>query len=285
MTNLGIGSLRTTLQMKPTWSPPGCFETLDQFSLACHASWKLLGDQTPSEQRANLDAIGQEVAEGERLLREQPDIFLGAAVLASAQLRQFRDDILDHDERLWETTIKHQLLDGILEERDAEPTQKLTRQEIDELFPAAPALGTPLREEPPAEILQLRLKQFYRQRPQRAAAATSGDPSLNEERLQIADLRGSVEGDPAVGVKLIPEIVEGNRNGLMIRVLGGREDVGRYVKAIVSLGSAMEPREIGLAFGAAKPSEAEGEALSQTDNLNDRIILRDRHNCERPVRW
>ncbi len=272
------------------------FDTLDRFSLACHASQKLLPQG--SEMPENLGALIEEVAEGEDFLQAHPDIFLGAAEAASANLGRYRSDLDQVDERLWETVVKHRVLEEMLEERDAEPTQKLTQQEIDELFPAAPAIQTPLQEEPPAQILQLRLKKhFYRQRHRsaaaatsgdrslKAAAATSGDRSLKKERLQIADLVGSVEGDPAVWVKLIPEIVEGGRNGLMIRVLGGQEDVGRYVKAIVSLGSAMEPREISLAFGAANLSEAEGEALSQTDSINDRIILRDRHDCERPVRW
>ncbi len=258
------------------------FRTLDQFSLACHASRKLLGDDTPSEQRVDLDAIGQEVAEGERLLREQPDIFLGAAVLASAQLRQFRKDLLEHDDRLWETTLKYQVLEEVLEERDTAPAGRLTQREIDELLEGARTIeAPPIQEERRAEILQYGLKRFFGERSERAAAAAGGDRSLNEERLQIARLRGSVEGDPAVEVALIPEIIQGRRSGLVIRLFG--EDVGRYIKAIVSLESSSKPKEVPLALGAGKLGEAESEALSQTDNLS--IILRDHHDCERSIRW
>jgi hypothetical protein len=259
------------------------FRTLDQFSLACHASRKLLGDNAPSEQRADLDAIGQEIVEGEQLLREQPGIFLGAAALASGQLRQFREDLLDHDDRLWETTIKHQLLDGLLEERDAEPTKR----EVDELFRVARTIETPpLQKEQPAEILPL-LRRFREEvespdRTRRAAAAANGEGPGAGTRKELADRRVPIEGDPAVQVSLVPEVNnQGQWNGLDISLFGDQQNVGKYVKAILRSASLKEPRVISLESGVGTLFFDDELRTDQVDAL--RITLQDKQGRERLV--
>ena len=105
------------------------FDTLDRFSLACHASQKLLphGAEMPE----NLKALIEEVAEGEDFLADHPDVFLGAAEIASANLTRYRPDLDQVDELLWQTTLKHRALEELLDERELEQeTRKLTRDEL-----------------------------------------------------------------------------------------------------------------------------------------------------------
>ncbi len=227
------------------------FQTLDEFGLACHASRRLLGTEIEDTLRTDLDAIETEVAEGECFLREHPDIFRGAAELVAARLRRFREDLLEHDDRLWETTLKHRVLEEVLEERDA----GLTQQEIDELLQIARTVETlPLQREQPAEILPL-LRRFREEvespnRTRRAAAATNGDEPGAEMREQLANRRVPIEGDPAVQVALVPEISkQGQWNGLDISLFGDQESVGQYVKAVLSSASMNGPRVIPLVSG------------------------------------
>jgi hypothetical protein len=108
------------------------FDVLDRFSLACRASQKLLPEG--SEVPEGLCALIEEVAEGEDFLRDHPEIFLGAIEIASASLARYRPDLDQVDELLWETTLKHRVLEELLEERSAGLTRRLTQQEIDELL-------------------------------------------------------------------------------------------------------------------------------------------------------
>ncbi len=262
------------------------FRTLDQFSLAYHASQRILrDDDAPGEQKADLDVIGQEVAEGERLLREQPDIFLGAAVLASAQFGQFRNDLLEYDDRLWETTLKHQVLDELLEERDAEPTQRLTQHEIDELLSVARTVKPTLQ--PIPIIVILPLLRNLRARPQRhAAAATHRDDSADEMQLEFANHKIPVSDDPAVQMELIPEIDDtGELSGLDISLEGDRQEVSRYVEAVLISESMKKPRVIDLresGFGTlCFDDDVEKEELLRSDPL--KIVLRDNHDQEHLV--
>jgi hypothetical protein len=146
------------------------FQTLDHFSLACFASRRLPGTEIEDALGAKLDAIEEEVAAGERFLREQPDIFLGAAVLVAGRLRRYRENLLESDDRLWETTLKHRVLEELLEERSAGLTQRLTRQEIDELLEVEGAI----------ENLPFRTRLPEMERSQPAAAATGLDRSRAE---------------------------------------------------------------------------------------------------------
>ena len=162
------------------------FDALDRFSLACHASQRLLPESSAIPE--GLSALIEEVAEGEDFLRDHPDIFLGAIEIASANLARYRPDLDQVDELLWETTLKHRVLEELLEEREAGFTQRLTRQEIDELLQVARTIETPpIQREQPAEILPL-LRRFREEvespsRTRRAAAATNGDkPGARDTR-------------------------------------------------------------------------------------------------------
>jgi hypothetical protein len=108
------------------------FDVLDRFSLACRASQRLLPEG--SEVPEGLNALIEEVAKGEDFLRDHPDVFLGAIEIASANLARYRPDLDQVDELLWETTLKHRVLEELLEERSERQTQRLTQQEIDEML-------------------------------------------------------------------------------------------------------------------------------------------------------
>jgi hypothetical protein len=131
------------------------FQTLDQFSLACYAGRRLLGIEAEDARRADLDALEGEVAEAEQFLSEHPDTLLGAAGLTSARLGRYREDLLECDERLWETTLKHRVLEELLEERaTVRAPQALTRMELETLLAVAgvPA-EAPARSHPPLASL------------------------------------------------------------------------------------------------------------------------------------
>src|SRR5262249_22601768 len=130
------------------------FDVLDRFSLACHAARQLLPES--SEVPEGLRGLIEEIAEGEDFLRDYPAAFLGALEIASANLARYRPDLDQVDELLWETTLKHRVLEELLEERDAKPAQRLTQQEIDELLQVARTIETPPdREGRLAEVLPL----------------------------------------------------------------------------------------------------------------------------------
>jgi hypothetical protein len=256
------------------------FDTLDRFSLACHASHKLLpeGAEVPEDLRTLIE----EVAEGENFLRDHPELFLGAAQIASANLARYRPDLDEVDELLWETTLKHRVLEELLEERDAEPAQRLTQQEMDELLQVARTIEPPpLQEERPAEILV----GFFGEEEstngtRRAAAAIGRNDSLHEKQLERANRRAPVEDDPAVQVALVLEIDDHGRwNGLDISLFGRQEAVDRYDKAVLSSESMRDPCVVDLTSGVGTfffDDDIGAEDLLRSGTL--KISLRDRHN-------
>jgi hypothetical protein len=250
------------------------FDVLDRFSLACHASQRLLpqGSEVPE----GLNALIEEVAEGEDFLRDHPDIFLGAIEIASANLARYRPDLDQVDELLWETTLKHRVLEELLEERSAGLTQRLTQQEIDEL----------LEVERSVEILPFLRRFREMEQSQRAAAATGLDRSRAEMRIHLATQRFPIEGDPTVEVAIVPEISnEGQWNGLDISLFGDRDRVGQYVEAVLSSESIKDPQVIALTSGVGTlffGDDIGTDRLLQSGAL--RITLRDSVDREHLVR-
>ena len=234
----------------------------------------------------NLRAVIEEVAEGEDFLRDHPDIFLGAAEIASANLSRYRPDLDQVDELLWETTLKHQVLEELLDERDAEPTQRLTQQEIKELLQVAR-----LSETPPVQAIPIVVVlHLFRGRPARRqrgpGAATGHDDSWDEVQLGLANHKIPVSDDPTVKVEMIPEIDdEGELSGLDISLEGDPQDVGRYVEAVLTSESMKKARVIDLkesGFGTlCFDDDVEKEELLRSDPL--KIVLRDKHDQEHLV--
>lgn len=109
------------------------FKILDRASLMAY-SIKQLQSFIVSDQRfiAMTDSIGA----AEDFLADRPDVFLSAAVYASAMLDSYRVDLHAFDEDLAETSLKHRILQGLIDEQQAplkpvvlphEVTDKLVR--------------------------------------------------------------------------------------------------------------------------------------------------------------
>lgn len=92
----------------------GLFEELDRNSLAIHAAGRLLAADDPLRER--LSGLEDELKKAESFLAAHAEVFLPAAAIASARLRDYRNDLDEADEALWLTTLKYRAIEELAEE-------------------------------------------------------------------------------------------------------------------------------------------------------------------------
>ncbi len=111
------------------------FELLDRGSLVVYAINRLLPAVSKHE---NTQLFNQFLIQAEEFLADNADIFLPAAVYASAMLDSYRIDLDDFDEPLWETTLKHRQLQELIDEQEnPDVSLHLSRDVIGELIRSA----------------------------------------------------------------------------------------------------------------------------------------------------
>lgn len=91
------------------------FELLDRGSLVAFAVEKLGPWQLDDDRLSNLLLA---VQLGEEYIANHRDVFLPAAVMASSMLDSYRHDLHEADEKLWETTLKHRVLQELIDEEE-----------------------------------------------------------------------------------------------------------------------------------------------------------------------
>ena len=92
------------------------FEILDRASLMAYSIEKL---QVSTVSHKGFIALKNSIGAAENFLADHHDVFLSAAVFASAMLDSYRADLDTFDEELAETSLKHRILQGLIDEQQA----------------------------------------------------------------------------------------------------------------------------------------------------------------------
>jgi hypothetical protein len=90
------------------------FKILDRASLTVY-SMEMLQPAIVSHQ--GFVALKKSICAAEDFLADHPDVFLSAAIFASAMLDSYRADLHEFDEELAETSLKHRILQELIDEQ------------------------------------------------------------------------------------------------------------------------------------------------------------------------
>lgn len=79
-------------------------------------------------------ALKKSIGAAEDFLADHPNVFLSAAVFASAMLDSYRVDLDAFDEELSETSLKHRILQGLIDEQQSPSKPVAIRREVTEVL-------------------------------------------------------------------------------------------------------------------------------------------------------